>query len=156
MVYGVSCFSVYCYEVTSKKLNTMELLWSYVFTNIFIFTCRLFLSCKKNKLVIYYDHSKESFLQLREDIPNFTWAEVVSGFQPDARFWDHMKKLQALRDWWNAPFKVSSGYRSEKHNEVIGGSIFAACDWLSCRQSWWNWFWRHWHLWCFYSSWFAR
>jgi uncharacterized protein YcbK (DUF882 family) len=62
------------------------------------------------------------FLQLREDIPNFSWAEVVSGFEPDARFWDHMKKLQALRDWWDAPFKVTSGYRSEKHNEVIGGS----------------------------------
>ena len=62
------------------------------------------------------------FLQLREDIKNFSWAEVVSGFEPDERFWDHMEKLQALRDWWNAPFKVSSGYRSEKHNEVIGGS----------------------------------
>ena len=61
-------------------------------------------------------------MQLREDIPNFSWAEVVSGFEPTTRFWDHMEKLQDLRNWWGAPFKVSSGYRSEKHNKVIGGS----------------------------------
>ena len=59
---------------------------------------------------------------LREDIKNFTWEEVVSGFKPDERFWNHMELLQQLREWWDAPLKISSGYRSEKHNEAVGGA----------------------------------
>lgn len=59
---------------------------------------------------------------IREDIPNFTWAEVLSGFTPDERFYDHMLKLQTLRDWWQAPVAINSGFRSAKHNEAIGGA----------------------------------
>ena len=61
-------------------------------------------------------------MQLREDIPNFTWAEVLGGFQPDERFWKHMMGLQQLRDWWDAPLRITSGFRSQKHNEYIGGA----------------------------------
>ncbi len=61
-------------------------------------------------------------MQLREDIPNFSWSEVLGGFQPDERFWNHMKKLQQLRDWWDAPLRITSGFRSEKHNDAVGGA----------------------------------
>ena len=65
---------------------------------------------------------KRGRLQLREDIPNFSWEEVLGGFKPDERFWKHMMLLQQLRDWWNAPFRITSGFRSEKHNEAVGGA----------------------------------
>ena len=61
-------------------------------------------------------------MQIRDDIPNFTWSEVLAGFEPDERFFDHMCKLQYLRDWWQAPIKINSGFRSAKHNEAIGGA----------------------------------
>ena len=59
---------------------------------------------------------------IRDDIPNFTWAEVLAGFEPTERFYDHMVKVQSLRYWWQAPIKVNSGFRSAKHNEAIGGA----------------------------------
>lgn len=58
---------------------------------------------------------------LREDIPNFTWAEVLAGFTPNKRFWRHMELLQGLREWWQAPLQITSGFRSRVHNESIGG-----------------------------------
>ena len=61
-------------------------------------------------------------MQLREDIPNFSWEEVLSGFKPDARFWLHMQNLQKLRDWWEAPLRITSGFRSSTHNDAIGGA----------------------------------
>ena len=59
---------------------------------------------------------------IREDIPNFTWAEVLAGFEPSDRFFDHMVKVQTLRDWWQAPIAINSGFRSATHNEAIGGA----------------------------------
>ena len=61
-------------------------------------------------------------MKIRDDIPNFTWAEVLAGFQPDERFYTHMSLLQTLRDWWQAPIAINSGFRSAKHNEAIGGA----------------------------------
>ena len=61
-------------------------------------------------------------MQLRDDIPNFSWEEVVAGFKPDERFWEHMRLLQKMRDWWDAPFRVSSGFRSSAHNNAVGGA----------------------------------
>ena len=61
-------------------------------------------------------------MQLREDIPNFSWEEVLSGFKPDSRFWSHMRTLQELRDWWKAPLRITSGFRSSKHNDAVGGA----------------------------------
>ena len=61
-------------------------------------------------------------MQLRDDIPNFTWSEVRAGCQPDARFWRHMELLQAMREWWGAPLTITSGFRSQVHNQTIGGA----------------------------------
>ncbi len=61
-------------------------------------------------------------MQLRDDIPNFSWSEVLGGFQPDARFWRHMELLQGLREWWGASIQITSGFRSRQHNEAIGGA----------------------------------
>lgn len=61
-------------------------------------------------------------MQIRDDIPNFSWAEVLGGFEPDERFYTHMSLLQTLRDWWQAPIAINSGFRSAKHNEAIGGA----------------------------------
>ena len=59
---------------------------------------------------------------LRDDIPNFTWGEVLAGFTPGERFWRHMVLLQGLREWWGAPLQITSGYRSRVHNEAVGGA----------------------------------
>jgi uncharacterized protein YcbK (DUF882 family) len=58
---------------------------------------------------------------IRDDIPNFTWAEVLAGFEPTDRFYRHMQLLQGMRDWWEAPLQITSGFRSRVHNEAIGG-----------------------------------
>ena len=59
---------------------------------------------------------------LSEEIKNFTWQEVLAGFEPNERFWNHMKGLQIIREWWEAPIRITSGFRSEKHNEAVGGA----------------------------------
>ena len=61
-------------------------------------------------------------MQIRDDIPDFSWAEVLAGFEPDDRFYRHMQLLQELRDWWQAPIAINSGFRSATHNEAIGGA----------------------------------
>ena len=57
--------------------------------------------------------------------PNFTWDEITcrccSRIRIYPRMWEHMENLQALRDWWGKPLKVSSGYRCPSHNEGVGG-----------------------------------
>ena len=58
-------------------------------------------------------------MKIRDDIPDFSWSEVLAGFEPDERFYRHMELLQELRDWWKAPIKITSGFRSTKHNEMI-------------------------------------
>ena len=60
-------------------------------------------------------------MKIRDDIPDFSWSEVLAGFEPDERFYRHMELLQELRDWWKAPIKITSGFRSPKHNEAVGG-----------------------------------
>ena len=61
-------------------------------------------------------------MKIRDDIPDFSWSEVLAGFEPDDRFYRHMQLLQELRDWWQAPIAVTSGFRSTKHNEAVGGA----------------------------------
>ena len=61
-------------------------------------------------------------MKIRDDIPDFSWSEVLAGFEPDERFYRHMELLQELRDWWKAPIKITSGFRSPKHNEAVGGA----------------------------------
>lgn len=34
-----------------------------------------------------------------------------------------MLLLQGLRDWWDAPLKITSGFRSWIHNDAIGGAM---------------------------------
>lgn len=57
---------------------------------------------------------------------NFSIAELSSPDQPgsginmDKQF---MSKVQLLRDFVNMPLLVNSGFRSVKHNKLIGGSI---------------------------------
>lgn len=35
---------------------------------------------------------------------------------------DHVEKLQAKRDKWGKPIRITSGYRCEKHNKAEGGA----------------------------------
>ena len=70
----------------------------------------------------YKNVSRGTIMILRHDIPNFTWQEVLAGFEPNERFWSHMVALQKLREYWEAPLRITSGFRSEKHNEAIGGA----------------------------------
>ena len=53
---------------------------------------------------------------------NFTWSELLGGFEPTERFLVHVEKLQELREWWEAPLYVTSGYRSQQHNTQIEGA----------------------------------
>lgn len=63
---------------------------------------------------------------LSAEIPNFVWREVVDkdtyGTRLSPRFWQHMELLQALRDWWNAPLTVTSGWRNPIYNSGVGGA----------------------------------
>jgi hypothetical protein len=56
-------------------------------------------------------------------IPNFTWAEVCDkdshGVRLTDRFWKHMALLQELRDWWDAPLTVTSGYRTVRYGMAL-------------------------------------
>ena len=61
-------------------------------------------------------------MKIRDDIPDFSWSEVLAGFEPDERFYRHMQLLQELRDWWAAPIAVTSGFRSSWHNKAVGGA----------------------------------
>ena len=56
---------------------------------------------------------------------NFTWKEVscrrtglARPWSP--RFWDHMERLQRLRDWWEVGLNAS-GWRTPLHNMLEGG-----------------------------------
>jgi len=57
------------------------------------------------------------------NIPNFTWAEVADkdsdGVRLTPRFWKHMALLQELRDWWDAPLTVTSGYRTVRYGMAL-------------------------------------
>ena len=69
------------------------------------------------------------------DIPNFSWAELQSEdvTQEEVvahcclvvgdRFWAHMEKLQALRDEWDSPLRITSAWRTEAHNAKVGGAV---------------------------------
>ena len=55
---------------------------------------------------------------------NFVYGEFLS---PDTTFlkldYELVDKLQKLRDLLHLPIYISSGYRTEAHNNKIGGSI---------------------------------
>ena len=69
------------------------------------------------------------------DIPNFSWAELQSEdvTQEEVvahcclvvgdRFWAHMEKLQALRDEWDSPLRITSAWRTKAHNAKVGGAV---------------------------------
>jgi uncharacterized protein YcbK (DUF882 family) len=69
------------------------------------------------------------------DIPNFSWAELQSegATQEEVvahcclvvgdRFWAHMEKLQALREEWDSPLRITSAWRTKYHNAKVGGAV---------------------------------
>jgi len=73
-------------------------------------------------------------MRIHPDVPNFAWAELASPgrtlgevvahccLEVGDRFWDHMVKLQALRDAWGSALTVTSAWRTPEHNEGVGGA----------------------------------
>jgi uncharacterized protein YcbK (DUF882 family) len=56
--------------------------------------------------------------------PSFTWGEFDSKDEEDSGLnmcRNFMTRLQSARDISEVPYKINSGYRTEEHNDRVGG-----------------------------------